>query len=92
MLRGKPLIVILGVCGLLAALLAACPNPVAPGKGSSLIVSINNNINTRTLLPAIDMIAASFTVSGTGPGGATFPQTTSGAPVTVDGLAFGPGA
>ena len=89
MQRGKPSIVILGVCGLLVALLAACPNPISSSKGGVLAISINNNINARTLLPAIDMIAASFTVSGTGPGGATFSQTTSGAPVTLDGLAFG---
>ena len=71
-------------------LLAACPNPVGSGKGGVLAVSINNNINARTLLPAIDMTAASFTVSGTGPDGSTFSQSTSGAPVTVQALAFGP--
>ena len=71
-------------------LLAACPNPVGSGKGGVLAVSINNNINARTLLPAIDMTAASFTVSGIGPDGSTFSQSTSGAPVTVQALAFGP--
>ena len=70
-------------------LFTACPNPITSGKGGVLTVSINNNINARTLVPAIDMTAASFTVTGTGPGTATFSQTTSGAPVTLDGLAFG---
>ena len=90
MKHGKLSIVILGACALLVVLLAACPNPISTAKGSSLTVCINNNINARTLLPPIDMNAASFMVSGTGPGTATFSQTTSGAPVTVDGLAFGP--
>jgi len=80
---------LVGLVLLMLALFAACPNPITSGKGGVLTVSINNNINARTLVPAIDMTAASFTVSGTGPGTATFSQTTSGAPVTLDGLAFG---
>ncbi len=74
---------------MLVALLAACPNPIVPGKGGVLTISINNNIDERTLLPPIDMDADSFSVIGTGPGGADFSQTTTGAPVTVSGLAFG---
>jgi hypothetical protein len=89
MKHSKLSIVILGACALLVVLLAACPNPISSSKGGVLTVSINNNINARTLLPPIDMNAASFTASGTGPGTATFSQTTSGAPVTFDGLAFG---
>ncbi|MHB8108072.1 MAG: hypothetical protein ACYDH4_11700, partial [Candidatus Cryosericum sp.] len=73
----------------LVVLLAGCPNPLASVKKASLTVSINNNINTRTLLPPISMDAASYTVTGAGPGGATFSQSTSGDPVTVEGLAFG---
>jgi 6-phosphogluconolactonase len=74
---------------LLVALLAACPNPIVPGTGGVLTISINNNINEKTLLPLIDMNAASFSVIGSGPGGAAFSRTTTGGPVTVDSLAFG---
>jgi hypothetical protein len=70
-------------------ILASCPNPNISDKGNSLTISINNAVNARTLLPPLDMNAASFTVNGTGPGGASFSQTTSGGPVTVTGLAFG---
>ena len=70
-------------------LIAACPNPNISDKGTSLTISITNKINARTLLPPLDMNAASFTVNGTGPGGATFSQATSGGSVTVTGLAFG---
>ena len=72
-----------------ALLMASCPNPITTAKGGGLTVSITNAINARTLLPPLDMNAASFTVNGTGPGGAAFSQTTSGGPVTVAGLAFG---
>ena len=78
---------------LLSALLAGCPNPVAPGgKGGSLTVTIGNSINARTLLPPIDMNAASYTVSGSGPNGQSFSQSTSGGSVTISNLAFGPWA
>ncbi len=84
------LLVLFGLASLIVVLLlAACPNPIVPGKGGVLTISINNNIDERTLLPPIDMDADSFSVIGTGPGGADFSQTTTGAPVTVSGLAFG---
>jgi 6-phosphogluconolactonase len=72
-------------------LLTSCPNPIGSSgsRGGSLSIQLTNNINARTLLPPIDMNAASFTVSGTGPGGATFSQTTNGGSVTVGDLAFG---
>jgi hypothetical protein len=66
-------------------------NPIGSSnsRGGSLSIQLTNNINARTLLPSIDMNAASFTISGTGPGGASFSQTTSGGSVTVSDLAFG---
>jgi len=70
-------------------LFVACPNPIATTSGGSLSIHLTNNINSRTLLPALDMSAASFTVNGAGPAGATFSQTSTGGPVTVNGLAFG---
>lgn len=72
-----------------ALFLAACTGPMTQDKGGSLSIQLRNNVNTRTLLPAVDMNAASFTVSGIGPGEATFSQTTAGAPVTVNALALG---
>ncbi len=79
-------------CGgmlLLALLMAACPNPLSTSSRGSLSVSINNAVNPRTLAPAIDMTAAAYAVSGTGPNGAAFSQSASGGTLTVDGLAFG---
>jgi len=82
---------LLAVCvaASLVVLLAGCPNPVASVKSASLTVSIKNNINARTLLPPISMDAASYTVIGDGPNGATFSRSTSGDPVTVEELPFG---
>ncbi|MFI5369184.1 MAG: hypothetical protein ACHQ1F_09245, partial [Spirochaetia bacterium] len=73
----------------LVVLLAGCPFPKTSVKSSSLTVSIRNQINARTLLPPISMDAASYTVEGTRPNGASFSQSTSGDPVTVEGLTFG---
>src|SRR5208283_2004806 len=72
-------------------IIVSCPNPIGSSSsmGGSLSIQLTNNINARTLLPPIDMNAASFTVSGVGPGGATFSQSTSGGSVTVSDLAFG---
>ncbi len=70
-------------------LLAGCPFPKSSVKSASLTVSINNNINPRTLLPPISMDAASYTVDGAGPNGASFSQSSGGEPVTVEGLTFG---
>jgi hypothetical protein len=71
-------------------LLTACVNPFAPtGTEGSLSVSVSNTINARTLVPGIQMEAASFTVTGTGPNSATFGATTTGAAVTVSGLSLG---
>ena len=74
---------------LLVVFLAGCPNPIATAKDGSLSIQVTNNINVRTLLPQLDMTAASYSVSGVGPGGATFSQGSSGGLVTVNGLAFG---
>jgi len=45
--------------------IVSCPNPIGSSnsKGGSLSIQLTNNINARTLLPLIDMNAASFTVS-----------------------------
>jgi hypothetical protein len=82
---------LLAVCvaASLVVLLAGCPFPKTSVKSASLTVSIKNNINARTLLPPISMDAASYTVDGAGPNGATFSRSTSGDPVTVEELPFG---
>ena len=82
---------VLAVCvaASLVLLLAGCPFPKTSVKSSSLTVSIKNQINPRTLLPPISMDTASYTVTGDGPNGASFSQSTSGDPVTVEGLTFG---
>ena len=82
-----------GLVVLSALLLAACNSPLAPPANSkvtgSLYVSLTNNINTRTLAPPIDMTAATYTVTGTGPNGASFTATSTGDPVTKTGLVVG---
>ena len=82
---------LLAVCvaASLVVLLAGCPFPKTSVKSSSLTVSIKNQINAKTLLPPISMDTASYTVTGDGPNGASFSQSTSGDPVTVEGLTFG---
>src|SRR5512140_1406682 len=73
----------------LMLLLSGCRLPV-PSSTGSLTVSISDGINARTLLPALSMDAASYTVSGAGPGGATFTRsTTTAGTLSIDGLAFG---
>ena len=82
---------VLAVCvaASLVVLLAGCPFPKDSVKKASLTISINNNINARTLLPPISMDAASYIVEGAGPNGASFSQSSGGEPVTVEGLTFG---
>jgi 6-phosphogluconolactonase len=78
--------------GAVALFMAACTNPLLSSQGGSngsLSIRIVDSINARTLLPPIDMNAASYELSGTGPGGATFSQSAAGGTVTVGNLAFG---
>ena len=77
----------------LGLLIVGCTFPVTTagggsGKGS-LVIGVTNTINARTLVPSIDMNAASYTVSGTGPNSETFTATTTGAAVTENALSFG---
>jgi len=65
------------------------PTTPPSGSGGSLTIQVGNHINSQTLLPPISMTPVSYTVSGSGPGGASFSQTTTGAAVTVNSLAFG---
>lgn len=75
------------VCG--AALVLACKPPIYPPATGTLRITVANNINARTLVPPISMEAASYTVTGTGPDGATFTETTAGNPITKSGLPLG---
>jgi hypothetical protein len=75
---------------------AGCGNlAVSSGGGSSsgrtgaLTIAVTNALNAKTLAPTIDMNAASYTVTGTGPNSATFTAATTGAAVSESGLAFG---
>ena len=69
-------------------LLATCRNPLELPTGS-LSISVVDSINARTLLPALSMQPSSYTVSGVGPGGATFTQSTPSGSLSIDSLAFG---
>ena len=65
------------VAALVVASLAGCFHPGGSVKAGSLTIAIKNAINARTLLPPISMDAASYTVEGTGPNGASFSRSSS---------------
>jgi hypothetical protein len=70
-------------------LLADCaPNPYDDETGS-ISVSIANDLNSRSLLPSIDMTPASFRITGIGPNGSSFDDGISGNSATIAKLAFG---
>ena len=56
-----------------------------------LLITIGNKINasSRSLAPGIDMTAASYSVTGTGPNSSSFTLATTGAPVTKSWLTTG---
>ncbi|HUU12697.1 MAG TPA: hypothetical protein VM182_03190, partial [Terriglobia bacterium] len=88
----SPYLIFAACCVALTLALAACTPPGVPppvAETGGLQISVTNNINARTLVPPIDMTAESYTVTGTGPNSATFTATTTGAPVTENGLAAG---
>ncbi len=68
----------------------SCQVPEASGslEGGSLTVSIGK-ASSLTLVPSIDMTLASYLITGSGPNGSTFSQSTSGTSATISGLVFG---
>jgi len=79
-------------CMAFALFLTACTPTLSPfpaSKVGSLQVMFSNNVNSRTLVPPLDMTVASYAVTGIGPGGATFTATSTGTTVTQTGLAVG---
>ena len=76
--------------GALVLSLLACqmPGNVSEGAGGSLSISINQD-TSRTLVPTQDMSPASYAISGSGPAGGTFSQSTTSSSTTVAGLTFG---
>ena len=87
--RGVLSFLALSLC--LGALLAfnSCQVPASGDSGGgSLAITISAG-TSRTLVPAIDMTIASYVITGAGPGGSTFSQSTSSAAATVSGLVFG---
>ena len=70
--------------------LVSCNVPVSSMYGAAgLAITVKDNTNARTLAPTIDMNAANYTITGTGPYGATFAASTTGAAVTQTSLALG---
>ncbi len=59
------------------------------GTGPAVLVVAFDNQLAYTLVPALDMTAASYTITGRGPSGANFVQTTATAPVQIKDLAAG---
>ena len=72
------------------ALAVACSSPVSDIlETTGLVVSLSGDLGARTLAPATDMNPVSYTITGTGPEGATFTSTTTGSSVTITRLASG---
>jgi hypothetical protein len=69
-------------------LLLSC-NPIAnmvDWGGLTIQISASD---ARLMVPGIDMTVTSYAISGTGPNGGSFSKVTSGASLSVPGLAFG---
>lgn len=92
-MKSRSLFTVVGVVvAALAIVFSACKPPLSsfPKETTgSLHITVSNAINSRTLVPPIDMSPASYTVTGTGPESASFTRTTTGGMVSVDKLAFG---
>jgi 6-phosphogluconolactonase (cycloisomerase 2 family) len=72
-------------------LLAGCQPPLGSAKGGtgSLQITLVDKVNARTLGPTIGTTVDYYTVTGTGPNGASFTRTSTGGTVTQDNLAAG---
>lgn len=73
-----------------SVILASCSMPGIGFEGDegSMTIVINGG-PMRTLLPPIDMNPVTYDISGTGPDGKTFSQSTSGASLIISKLVFG---
>jgi len=70
--------------------LVSCSSPLAgPAGQAGLSITIGNQVNSRTLAPNLNMNPDGYTITGTGPAGATFTANSAGGNVTKTGLAFG---
>ena len=72
-----------------------CANPFTSNPiqeptlpGGSLLISINSD-GSKALVPDLDMNPASYIISGTGPGGSGFSESTGVSPLVITGLDFG---
>ena len=74
----------------LLVILASCSMPGTGVEGDEGSIAITvSDAPVRTLLPPIDMNPVSFDVSGVGPSGKTFSQSTTSASLVVNKLQFG---
>ena len=77
------------LCMAIGVVVLSCSSPVLESSvNGSLSISINDNVS-RSLLPALDMSPALYTVVGTGPSTATFSQDSTSGSLTINALAFG---
>ena len=76
---------------LLACALTSCFTPFgrSASESSGLSITVGDNVTPRTLLPPLDMVPCSYTITGTGPGTATFTATTTGGAVLQPRLDLG---
>ncbi len=73
-----------------SAFLFSCPVDAPDvSDDTGITIAIGDDINARTLAPPTDMVAAKYTITGNGPGAATFTAVTTGAPVNKTGLTIG---
>lgn len=74
---------------LLLVLFFSCLPPTTDTAGALTVSFSPSGVVNRSILPDTDMNIASYVVTGSGPGGASFIAETSATSVFVNGLAFG---
>ena len=88
--RRVPPLVLLPL-SLLPFILPACSltGVLSPESEAGAIALSISTAGAKTLLPAIDMVPAGYDISGSGPGGRSFGETTALTSIVIPGLAFG---
>ena len=79
--------ILLFVITFLSSLILGCQNPLDDATGC-ITLNLKETIS-KTLVPDISMEPASYTITGTGPGGVTFEESTTSDVIVIEDLVFG---
>lgn len=83
---------VIGAAAMLLVSSLGCSLPLGPAADGGTTGSLSLSVGAqaaKTLLPGIDLVAAEYVVSGSGPAGASFTQSTTAATSEIGGLAAG---